>query len=344
MSILLEVNAVNFFDDLFKVIIDETFLTHIDQKNALPEFIPLCEEIICPICLLIPLNPISCSICENIFCKECYNKLGKCSYNCTNSSQKEIDKILYNMLNKLKFKCYNEDCKEIVFYRNYLNHIVNDCDFSKYKCLFKNCGFIGTKKECLKHTYKCPLKSEECQYCRNKVYSFKYEKHVIKCGEEKSPCNKCNELVKNKEMENHLVNLCDYSEVICADCYEKMIRKDFKVHNKESCLQNQVNFWKRKCEEKDKKIKELEKENKKKNYLLKNKKIYYGTYNNNVYNSNIYYDNYRTNHSEHNSSPFIKRLMKREYSSNTFDENHNNKSYYEDIEYDEGKKKKLKKY
>ncbi len=232
MSILLEVNAVNYFDDLFKVIIDETFLTHIDQKNALPEFIPLCEEIICPICLLIPLNPISCSICENIFCKECYNKLGKCSYNCTNSSQKEIDKILYNMLNKLKFKCYNEDCKEIVFYRNYLNHIVNDCDFSKYKCLFKNCGFIGTKKECLKHTYKCPLKSEECQYCRNKVYSFKYEKHVIKCGEEKSPCNKCNELVKNKEMENHLVNLCDYSEVICADCYEKMIRKDFKVHNK----------------------------------------------------------------------------------------------------------------
>lgn len=343
MSILLEVNAINFFDDLFKIFIDETFINHIDQKNSLPEFISLCDEIICPICLLIPLNPISCTICDNIFCKECFAKYGKCPYNCTNSKGKEIDKILYNMLNKLKFKCYNEECKEILFYKTYQNHLYDDCKFTKFICLTKDCGFIGNKKECIDHSFKCALKCQDCPYCKNQLYCFKYNVHVNRCGEEKSECDKCNELVKNKDMENHLNNLCDYSEVICSECNERMIRKEFKNHSKESCLQNQVNYWKRKSEEKDKKIKELEKENKKKSYLLnKNKKMYYGNYSNNIYNS-YYEKNFYSNYSEHNYSPFVKRLMKREHSLNTFEDNSSNKSiYYED--YEEPKKKKSKKY
>ena len=85
----------------------------IDNKNV--------EDLICPICLNILINPINCSDKKNShsFCKKCINKYlkekNKCPI-CKNFFEYKINKEINNLLYNLSFNCLfkNERCNYIM--------------------------------------------------------------------------------------------------------------------------------------------------------------------------------------------------------------------------------------
>ena len=164
----------------------------IDKKNK--------EDLICYICYNILNNPISCSDKTNShsFCKECIDIFLKDNNKCPLCKLKfeyKINNNLKNELNNLSFKCpfKNEGCNEILFYSEYLNHIINckynniqyECNVNKYDYKtkkFKNCGYLGNKNEIGKHFKLCGLTEYKCIFCQEKILKINIEDHFkYKC-------------------------------------------------------------------------------------------------------------------------------------------------------------------
>ena len=87
------------------------------------------EEIICPICKNIKVDPVLCSKCQNSFCSQCIEEWKKnsqlCPFKCF-ASNFISSRIIKSLLSKLTFKCkYN--CKEIIPYDNLINHYECEC-------------------------------------------------------------------------------------------------------------------------------------------------------------------------------------------------------------------------
>jgi len=72
------------------------------------------KEITCPICLNYLNNPVMCSSCENIYCKDCINKWkdnnSSCPLRCEDFVIKDVSRILKQILEKITIKCRN-GCK-----------------------------------------------------------------------------------------------------------------------------------------------------------------------------------------------------------------------------------------
>ena len=138
------------------------------------------DDLICPICLNVLKNPISCSSKKNShsFCKDCIDLYLKESNKCPTCKlpfkYKERKKI-NNALKKLFFHCpfKSEGCNDIMPYLNYLNHINNckynniafECHVKKYnynKKEFEKCGYLGNKINMEKHLKICALIEYKC--------------------------------------------------------------------------------------------------------------------------------------------------------------------------------------
>ena len=82
------------------------------------------DEIICPKCKFIILEPYYCIDCENNFCKNCTDqKNGKCPMGCEGENLKLKKK---NPLVKLRFKCI-KGCGAEIKYNDINNHYDSDC-------------------------------------------------------------------------------------------------------------------------------------------------------------------------------------------------------------------------
>ena len=84
------------------------------------------DDVICPICSNLIINPMMCMRCQNVYCKKCieaWNKKdNKCPNRCENPDyHKSLEKS--NTLSKLKFKC--EKCGEEILYNNVQKHMDN---------------------------------------------------------------------------------------------------------------------------------------------------------------------------------------------------------------------------
>ena len=166
----------------------------IDQENI--------EDFICPICLNILNNPISCSDKKNShsFCKNCIDKYLEQNDNCPTCKLKfgyKINEELYNTLVKLNFICEfkKEGCSKIIPYSDYLTHI-------------NNCKYYNKQFECLIMKYNYESKSfEKCGYLGNKI---EIEIHFKKCAFINYKCLFCNKNIINMDLENHIKNECKY--------------------------------------------------------------------------------------------------------------------------------------
>ena len=155
------------------------------------------EDFICPICLNILKDPISCSSNKNAhsFCKECIdqylegnNKCPTCKINFEYKKNNELN----NSLNKLSFECLfkKEGCNDILSYSEYLNHINNckydndieyECNIQKYnydKKEFVKCGYIENKINIEQHFKKCGLSEYKCLFCDKNILQMDIEKHA----------------------------------------------------------------------------------------------------------------------------------------------------------------------
>ena len=100
--------------------IDRKFISNYDEYKL------LLDEMICPICLKVLLDPIECDKCQAIICDNCYFILKSADKNCFNEGCKgkyiKANKFVREILNNLNIKCCG--CgKDNIRYADYLTHI-----------------------------------------------------------------------------------------------------------------------------------------------------------------------------------------------------------------------------
>ena len=100
--------------------IDKKFISNYDEYKL------LLDEMICPICLKVLLDPIECNECQAIICDNCYFILKSAEKNCFNEGCKgtyiKANKFVREILSNLSIKCHG--CmKDNIKYIDYLNHI-----------------------------------------------------------------------------------------------------------------------------------------------------------------------------------------------------------------------------
>ena len=187
--------------------------------------------------------------------------MNKCS-NCQDIFEpKELDRTLRNVLEKLLLKCpncnkYNKEKvakSNIMKVSEYNNHILN-CEYSDYQCLICKKLFQHCKKRCYEHAHFCGYSDSICCYCSKNIKLYLKKEHEIECGKEIIECDLCNNKLERKKMENHKKKECIMRPVKCDNCQTTFKYKDFLNHSKDECKDNQINYWKKKYEESQKKF------------------------------------------------------------------------------------------
>ena len=114
----------------------------IDKKyiSNFTDYALLLDEMLCPICLKVLLDPIECDQCQAIICENCYFILKSADKNCFNEGCKgkyiKANKYIRNILNELQIKC--QGCKkDKIQYDDYLSHIKNCKEYLKNPILNK---------------------------------------------------------------------------------------------------------------------------------------------------------------------------------------------------------------
>ena len=167
-----------------KIINDETIIKEPPHENSIdPYRIQFNNEedknkindLLCYQCQNFPLNPISCSECNTIFCKECIDSYNKC-LNCNSIfKQGEILDEIKNLYSNIKIKCkYKEcGCDEILSSNDLLNH-ENNCKLKLGKCTFCNNEF--KYEELYSHIKNCKNNERKCTICGYKDTYEEYNK------------------------------------------------------------------------------------------------------------------------------------------------------------------------
>ena len=221
-----EINKV--FNDLFKWDGNKEKLNIIDIKNFIPDFKEQAEQIICPICLLIPLVPIQCKKCDAVLCENCMKKNKNCPI-CREIFEKKLDRSLLKMIEQMKLYCPNSSCHLKIKFCEYKSHILN-CEFSDYSCLIFKKMIKKSKKKCINHAYECGFSDKKCIYCSKIIKLYKKKEHETLCGELEVECDLCKLKIKNKNLKNHKNNECEMRIIKCEKCLYEFTYKEFKIH------------------------------------------------------------------------------------------------------------------
>ena len=123
--------------------IDKKFISNYDEYKL------LLDEMICPICLKVLLDPIECNACQAIICENCYFILKSADKNCFNEGCKgtyiKANKFVREILNNLNIKCYGCNTDNIK-YGEYLKHI-QSCEGYLSNPILKKLVSINRKSE-----------------------------------------------------------------------------------------------------------------------------------------------------------------------------------------------------
>ena len=123
--------------------IDKKFISNYDDYKL------LLDEMICPICLKVLLDPIECNMCQAIICENCYFILKSADKNCFNEGCKgtylKANKFVRNILSDLNVKCHGCS-KDNIRYENYLEHI-KTCEGYLSSPIMKTLASINKKSE-----------------------------------------------------------------------------------------------------------------------------------------------------------------------------------------------------
>ena len=123
--------------------IDKNYISNYDEYKL------LLDEMICPICLKVLLDPIECDQCQAIICDNCYFILKSAEKNCFNEGckgkYKKANKFVREILNNLNIKC--SGCqKDNIRYSDYLSHI-HVCEDYLSNPILKKLSTINQKSE-----------------------------------------------------------------------------------------------------------------------------------------------------------------------------------------------------
>lgn len=171
-------------------------LTRVESVCIQSETLYMEEEIdrslLCTICQEVLKIPKECNNCHNNFCKKCIDmwletKNGICPFRCPGKIVlNKSHKIIIDSLRKLKFICknVNEGCESILNYNNYTEH-AHSCGLNKIKCTSSNCAEIIFQKNFDEHLEKeCIGYIHQCKICKfewigNKIIPHECAKHAF---------------------------------------------------------------------------------------------------------------------------------------------------------------------
>ena len=153
------------------------------------------DILMCPICLNILKDPISCNSTEksHSFCKKCILQSLKINDKCPMCKQNfefGTNTKLKPLLQKLKFKCKyaEEGCHRILDYPYYFIHL-DKCEFKEtlYECqvekynydekIFEKCKYEGTFKKLMQHFKKCAFLKYKCIFCNKDIFQINGREH-----------------------------------------------------------------------------------------------------------------------------------------------------------------------
>ena len=157
------------------------------------------DEIECPICNLLIIEPKQCPDCQSTLCSECASDCKKCPI-CRKEVKYQKSIMLNKLLSKLSFHCQN--CKEEILYDNLISHYEE-----KGNC--KSSSNINEEDNYKKKYFEVleKLKKLEIENCKleTKLESANYK---LKCSEDKnnetiSSLKSMNDMLLKKESERN---------------------------------------------------------------------------------------------------------------------------------------------
>ena len=143
------------------------------------------ENLRCIICHEIPLFPLECSSCQNLFCENCVETWKKirnsCPIQCKNGDfiVNSSHKTLKNTIISLRFSCENEvfGCEFIDNFMKVLIHERKKCDFIQVSCVNHECKEVFLKKNKEKHEKICEFQEFFCGFCGEKLRKYEEKEH-----------------------------------------------------------------------------------------------------------------------------------------------------------------------
>ena len=238
----------------------------IDQDDIVnKKDLPLLQSMVCSIDLYIPVNPVFCANCQNIFCSDCINNWKNQSQVCP------ICKTVFNQLPNGENSLITQE----------INNIRLKCKYSKNGCSkelqIQNKAF---------HESNCDYMFLECNKCHQQIPKIFLEKHLFEdCTKNQIQCYLCEKSFSICNIVKHLSS-CDgkqNKEVIniinCDKCNQKYIHSESNNEHKcENELGSNLNLLIDKCKQDYMENEKKEKEKMKKIYqnamtILKDNKI-----------------------------------------------------------------------
>jgi hypothetical protein len=186
--------------------------TAIDKELINPNDISIANEFICNICESIPLDPVKCSKCNIIFCRQEFNHSLQYNRSCPRICIPSLGSLIVpnnlsitelNILARINIQCKCE-FKDLTF-SNIQSHFATCITNSQYSCLEcnetkKDLGAIDNHVN-----QECPILFTTCEYCNINVRKTEREPHQKNCRE---ICKNCKVLISKVKFSEHRLNDC----------------------------------------------------------------------------------------------------------------------------------------
>ena len=253
--------------------------------------LPPPDDVVCPICLDIVVEPHQLTCCGQHLCKGCGQDLTKCPLCRDTSYQIMPDRYFERKtLNHLQIRC--EKCDEGCEWEGELGGVaehIATCPYVEEDCPYQ-CDAKCMRKSMDNHKLVCPRRPHQCEYCGyESTYTDVTDVHMPLCDKAPILCpNECagETTITREALPNHIEKECPLQMVPCEFsnvCHVTMPRKDLPQHLTEYAQHHTALMTKkmndellkmlqdkdRQLEEKDRQLEEKDQQLKEKDQQLK---------------------------------------------------------------------------
>ena len=237
----------------------------------------------CVICQCFSLDPLFCTKCNAVYCRNCLaeysqknfnNQQPSCPTKCGSKIFTGPPKLFIDVLNNIKIKCVYEGCYKDIEYLDFKTHL-EKCKYRKYHCNNNPCKKEGLLNEMEAHSKKCIYREIKCKYCKNAIIKSNKENHLKEeCPEYFVKCKYCEIDMKRKDYQRHITDdgaCLKKIRVSLENRIKELEKLDSERMNQVAILQSSIKDYENKLKEKNSEINELKKSKKKLEKKVKDK-------------------------------------------------------------------------
>ena len=187
------------YKEILNMKLGEEFCTSVKQ---------IYQDYSCLYCLNIVEDPVYISCCESLFCRECFNFIGKKCPNCRKEIEEiPIHRIVKKHLLELQFNC-PLGCLQSFSYEQKTKHFL-ECKHNQIiipTCSLCNSNIRDSLKE---HSKICEKLVFKCLFCNEATCKLELEEHIKECKCYSKYCGHCNTEYPNKFQQAHEEYYCN---------------------------------------------------------------------------------------------------------------------------------------